>query len=337
MPDRELNQTEHTLLVGLNPIYRPPIRQLLMDQEAVIGRLRQDRETTVTGKVYHYTNEGGLRGILGNGTLLMSDFTKMRDSVEIKFGVDEGMAVLKEEFEREYRASPPHRLFFENVTTVIGKGLSHYFGAYILSTSLDGDSLTQWERYADTGAGYCLAFESSDLDQAFIAFGQSNAFASWTSFEVLYDRDQLRDWMRQFVRNALNTVSRLFFSRQLVSQFSHALAEVSTNLLAAMMMAALYFKHPSYLSEREYRFLVASFPEGDSRRHLPGLRTRQSGAREIDYLTFDWAIGHRHALTSISTGPGKPHAEGRRIITEALSSLGLSTTITQSGIPPTVV
>lgn len=337
MPDRDPTETERSILTELNPIHRTAIGRLLLDQETVIQRLRHDRESTITGKVYHYVNEVGLRGILGSGALWMSDYTKMRDSAEIRFGVDEGIAILREEVQRNYPRSLIHGLFLDNVTAVIGKGLNHYFGAYILSTSLEPDSLTQWERYADTGAGYCLEFESSDLDQAFIAFSRTNSFPSSTSFEVLYDRDQLRDWMRQFVSNALNTVSRLVFVPSLVAPFRRALSTVTTNLLSAMMMCALYFKHYGYHSEREYRFLVGAFPEGDKRRNLPGLRTRQSLGRDVEYLTFDWGTEHRHALTSITTGPGRNPADGRRIVSDVLSGSGLTAEIKQSALPPTVV
>jgi hypothetical protein len=82
---------------------------------------------------------------------------------------------------------------------------------------------------------------------------------------------------------------------------------------------------------------LRTFPQGDSRRNLPDLRTRQSGNREIDHLTFDWAAAHRPALTSVSTGPGKGPVEGWQIVTEALPVLSLTAEIKRSSIPPTVV
>lgn len=139
--------------------------------------------------------------------------------------------------------------------------------------------------------------------------------------------------MVQYVRNALTTVSELSEPPALRRQTARALERIATNLVFAIIFTSLYFKHPSYRSEREYRFLMMTLPDNT----IPGLLMRQSNGQSVGYFPFDWKTGHSRCLTSVCIGPAIDGADGRRIASEVLAPNSLSAEIIRTTIPPTVL
>jgi Protein of unknown function (DUF2971) len=322
--ERSLNPGEQALMDRLNPLHRPPMKRFVIEQEAIIDRLRAERERIKTGKIHHYVkNEVGLRGICA-GHLWMSDYTTLNDSVEIKHGVDTGLKVLKQECEALPR-SERLRVFISAVNGKVRRGLSHYFSAYVSSLSLDGRNPVLWERYADHGTGYSLEFESAILDQAFLVFTKSNGLEASGSFEVIYDDDRLRSIMQEYVHNAIETVAAIVDPPALRRRAEQALNEIASNLLFAFIFTALYFKDTSkdWQEEREYRYLIMTLPD----KRIPGLLFRDAGGQSIGYYPFDWKTGQPQALTSIAAGAANGEAEGKLIIGEVLAASGLSAEI----------
>jgi hypothetical protein len=327
--DRELTASEQATLDKLNPIHQPPVRKLLIDQQDILNTLQEDRRSTPTGMVHHYTDRRGLEGITQSGTLRLSDYTSMQDTSEINYGFGIGMDVLR----REYEESPKTRRlrrFVEGTERLANSGLGTFFDAYVLSLTLNGDELTQWERFADNAAGYCLGFDGPTLDQAFVEFTRENRLEASGSFEVLYSETQLRSLMKQYVQNALEAV--LWLDERFASGADtvRAMHEIGANLLFAFIFTALFFKDPHYHSEREYPFLMMTLPDN----RIPSLLTRPGRGGSIGYFAFDWKSRHAHALRNVCIGPAITEVERRPIVDEALSRAGLSPEVVMSAIPP---
>lgn len=330
MTERPLSESERKIIESLSPAHRDPVRRLFSIQQDILDALQADRRSTPTAMIHHYSDEGGLRGITGNGTLRLSEYTSMSDSSEIKYGCDIGIEELQKAYQAGARTDRQRR-FVEGTVSKAKQGFGTVFNAYILSLTPNGDELTQWDRYAAKTSGYCLGFDATILDAAFVSFTQQKKLEASGSFEVLYEEARLRDLMRQYADNALAAVDRLVEPLALRKQTVEAMQHIGVNLMFAIIFTALFFKHPSYYSEKEYRYLMMTLPD----KTIPGRVTRPArGGGMVGFFELDWKSQHGHALTMIRIGPGKQEAEGRRIVAEALSSTGLSPEIVMSVIPP---
>jgi len=294
--------------------YIPLMQDLDGRQQALLSAFQDERQSTVDEMVYHYTGDIGLYHILGSGKLWVSDYTSMNDPSEINYGVNVGREVLKAEIYR--RGNPQIALAFLHPFEEIAKGGLHPFmSAYVLSMSLDDDELTQWRLYADGGRGFAMGFASRILDRAYAPL--STGLVGGTlggSFRVLYDEARLRAQMQSYVDNALNVILTMpRVDRQAVGRM---FGKIGTNLMFAFIYTALYFKHPAYRTEREYRYLVVTVPGAVP----PGLLKRPRRSKLIDYLEMDWKAQHAASLKSIRVGPA---ADWSRAQTFVMESLGL--------------
>jgi hypothetical protein len=93
----------------------------------------------------------------------------------------------------------------------------------------------------------------------------------------------------------------------------------------------LFFKHPGYLAEQEYRFLKL-FPGGYV--PPPEALLRKRGDTEVRYRAIDWRALAPDSLKVIRIGPAADFDAERSRIEQLLDALGLShVDIVRSPIP----
>src|SRR5262249_34248376 len=115
-----------------------------------------------------------------------------------------------------------------------------------------------------------------------------------------------------YVQNALNVVQTM--PRGPRQHMGLMLGRIGTNLMFAMIYTALYFKHPAYQSEQEYRYLVATAPNTTPL----GMMKRPRRSKLIDYLNLDWKSGFPTSLKSILVGPAADYARAQQFIGDTL-------------------
>jgi hypothetical protein len=330
MAGRKLTANEQAILDKLSPIHRPAVGKLLIAQQDILDALRKDRLSTPTGIVHHYSDKNGLEGITKSGLLWLSDYTTMPDTGEIEYGFNLGMEVLRQAYEDGPKTGRLRR-FLRGTQAVAKRGLPKYFHAYILSLTPKGDALPQWREYADNATGFCLGFNSRILDRAFVSFTKATGLEASGSFKVLYNERRLRSLVTKYVRNAFDAVLWLPERPKFYQEAAEAMKEIGVNLLFAFIFTALFFKHRSYESENEYRYIVMTFPDN----RIPGLKKRRGKkGRRVGYFEFDWRSHHAHALKLVRIGPARKEAQGRQSVRKALAQAHLSAKVVMSGIPP---
>ena len=279
--------------------------------------------------VYHYTGDVGLYQIFASGNLWMSDYTSMNDPSEINYGIKIGVEELKSELGRRGNQVLGLR-FVKTFQSIADSGLHQFMSAYVLSMSIAPDELTQWRLYADGAAGYAMGFDSTILDQAFTSFTTSQSLHGSGSFRGLYDETHLRTQMLTYVRNALDVIQTMPIGP--LQEMGRMLGKIGTNLMYAMIYTALYFKHPAYRSEQEYRYLVVTAPNT-----VPfGMMKRARRNNLIDYLNLDWKTQFSTCLTSIRIGPAADYARGQKFVADTMGlhfAGGPVMRVDQSSIP----
>ena len=100
-------------------------------------------------KIYHYTSMSSFLGMIDNKELWLGNTGTMNDRKETVHFVD----MLQKELELYKRKE-----FFEKVFQQIPM-----YYKYIFCFSKERDDAAQWERYADSAKGVCIAFNVKEL------------------------------------------------------------------------------------------------------------------------------------------------------------------------------
>jgi hypothetical protein len=278
--------------------------------------------------IFHYTRDDGLKGILSTGTFRLTDAFQLNDPTELTHGLkllDEMLV------EAAKNGSSELGVFRDRMKRFVDNGgvreTAHYF---VGSFSLLGDDLPQWRSYADDGRGFALEFDAGRLERAF-AQPPGGAFGTAT-FPVSYDEADIVQLYRELVRFAAPLVSlprsRPMTSEELRTYFF----DLEMRFTLAALRRNLFFKHPAYLSEREYRFLqIHQAFVGET----VETEVRQRGEDTVRFRSLNWLAEAPEALRSVIVGPASVGLPGPRLrAREWLDAVGLQDVpIRDSGLP----
>ena len=125
-------------------------------------------------RLYHYTNDDGLRGILKSGQLWLTNIFKLNDPSEVSHGFDIGVKALTSSRADGTPQSKEFARVLEAFYNRVGiQGSAKFF---VCSFSWHEDDLCQWRAYADNGRGYALEFDAAALDAVVKSEAHTEAF-----------------------------------------------------------------------------------------------------------------------------------------------------------------
>jgi hypothetical protein len=285
--------------------------------KTVSSRKRPDR-------IYHYTDDAGLKGILEHGTLWLTDICRLNDPSELDHGVKIGI----KELEKMVIGCPREcQEFFKILASVTEdhdlkgaaqtedhkiQGSAHYF---VCSFSSCGDDLGQWRAYAANGSGFALEFDSAALEDGFTQNRPTelNAEDHAVSFPITYKDAKLADLDRQIIERMLGLIS-LPRGRNLNNDEINSYTwELALSLILQAAHAAIFFKHQAYKNEREYRFLETYRVEEP---HKVELRYRPCSV--VRYRNFYWRGVAPGALKRILIGPAADKTKAAKFAQDCL-------------------
>ena len=255
------------------------VQQFCIEAERIIGQdspfVRSITSQKPPDIIYHYTNETGLKGILESGKLWLTEIGGLNDPSELKHGFDVAIKTLK----KMVASGPPEsRIFARDLELIAKRGtIQKAADFFICSFSLCSDDLGQWRAYADNGRGFALGFDAAALESR----------ANLDSFPLTYDDDKLAEIDREIVAKVLH-----------LARLPDYKDDLSIAFMTYVTNAAIYFKHPAYKFEKEYRFLeVFSFDD------MPPVRERVRGNELVRYRELDWGRVAPDAFKEIVIGP----------------------------------
>lgn len=199
--------------------------------------------------IYHYTSPRGMEGILGNSTLRFSDRYFLNDSSEGNYTLQ----LCKDNIDYLISDTTCPRLKKAVIDTcdsnmqVQQNGLFH---VYVLSLSLDADSLCLWNYYTknDSIQGYNLKFFPKQLKSALSPLLKDEySSISIVGGQVLYSQQKqlkiLKDIASKFVG--------------LSASYDHRyVANAATLMVDKMMQVGAFFKKACFSIENEYRIVL---------------------------------------------------------------------------------
>jgi hypothetical protein len=267
------------------------------------------RHSDYPHELWHYTDASGLKGILEEGELWLSDVTLLNDRSELSRAVDVAEEVLNEIF-GENTISPVVREYFQSFLTGI-KGHREDRRTYgFINPSFvgcfckQGDSLHLWRSYTEHGKGYSIGLFPDFITQYLTPLRVSEIAVvkrtsemrrdvSWQSRlykpswrEVIYRSEEQKDLLKRlfdaFVQVAsdfetdlptgnVNNWTKIAFVSRLETVFNSYLS---------------CFKDPAFENEQEWRLIYTLAPDSEVRGDFPEARIhyRLFGDYMVPYL-----------------------------------------------------
>lgn len=278
------------------------------------------------GLLYHYTDSGGLKGILENLCIWATDVQFLNDAQELQFGRNELYEALGEyakeiapEGTPEGSAECSRAAIVMGARSYIEEGnsaqLSGYFSPYVACFCEEGDLLSQWRGYA-SGGGYAIGFKSEALRQvALIDPRTGNQAPSMMGSEVNLIRVTYGpDAISEMVSSVIGKIA----PRPQAHSGVHGHYQAGTVVIPALAR----IKHEAFREEREWRLLTA--PESAV------AEFRTSGLGLVPYLTLKIDSA---AIQEVVVGPGSHMNLRLEGVRRLLKKLELSRVVRRSEAP----
>ncbi|MEI6439619.1 MAG: DUF2971 domain-containing protein [Alphaproteobacteria bacterium] len=277
--------------------------------------------------IYHYTNDVGLRGIIESGKIWIANAFKLNDPTEVIHGFSCLMAALKL---RRDSDKPEIAAFVEGFEAFVREGgIQEAAHIYVCSFSESNDDLGQWRAYGDNGCGFALAFDSKEIETAFVVNAKARKLAAST-FPVNYDHgaiERIQNTLVELILPLLSLPRGKQISGEAISSY---FKNLSVLLSSSGMLSSLFFKHEAYANEKEYRLQLIH--QGGS--HPPSVKFRTRPHGLIDYLEFDWRSVAPGALKKIVVGPAGDRDRANQFARDCLQAFGgIGVEIVPSTIP----
>lgn len=277
--------------------------------------------------LYHYTSMSALLSIVKSGRIWATHFRFLNDRSEIKTMWDAVQSRLEERIVKEGSADVAHALS-EVAEAVKGRRSSNEF---VASFSENGDDLTQWRSYCNSGAGVSLGFSNTALESWWVS-DPAGGQPSWVGgrlMKIRYLDDKNIAALDPVIDNALDIADQLSGEQGFFGTMQHK--DIAR---AALGLVAPSYKHAAFRHECEWR-LVVNKPH----KPMPGRRFRPGISMLIPYVEVDlnrnlkFELSETYMLRKVIVGP-TPNPE---LAEEALRSLfetsGHRVDVERSSIP----
>jgi len=269
----------------------------------------------IPSKLYHYTSQQGLLGILGNNSkpcIWMTDILYLNDSSELTHTLE---LVKSEIMERKDKLSsqgiPAYRADQQNLSTndKIYDALElieticdsfdnfqhdRFIENFVFSLSTNGDDLSQWRGYCPDG-GYSIGFTTEKL------LSIMKHSEDYELKECIYD---LRSKDKE-IKSIFDLVDTCC-----ASDNNFVVSEIALATYVKIVFAAGFIKHDSFKSEQEYRIIFRGLNYDK--------KYRTGKSMIIPYMEFSPVDKHNLLpINEIVVGP-TPHPELSRLSIERL-------------------
>lgn len=215
--------------------------------------------------IYHYTSPSGLKSILQNKTLWVSDFAFLNDKSENRYLYE----VLGKTLKKPKPSLKLNADFLCELTTILNhrtNNIPYNYYRYICSFSSNPDSLSLWNYYTKTatGAGYNIGFDLKLLLSNISPSPEKELKCS----KVLYEPTEQIDLLEKAVVG--------YNSAYESAPTAEEKCQVLSELKSCLDILSAYIKHPAFINEEEVRICItqkrdASIPRDADYREANGI------------------------------------------------------------------
>jgi hypothetical protein len=213
-------------------------------------------------RLYHYTNQQGLIGIIRDQTFWATKIAFLNDGRELSYGFDLARDYLSRH--KRFHADDTDGLVLRKLHEYIDRVSS--MDVFVASFTGDGDLLSQWRGYGRPGDCYSLGFPSAYLAESWLS-------KMWDLAACIYDHDSQVRGITTIIEQAKDRFAFLRDYPDGTDKTPEKLAEsVGWEWIYKLVRLSARIKHPSFKEEAEWRLI--SSPLTDSPRLFrPGRHT----------------------------------------------------------------
>ena len=241
--------------------------------------------------LYHYTDVTGLFNIVKDNCLWATHYKFLNDNTELRWALSRAKYFLEKK--RRFQKSAFVSAFIDEALSRIDANNSP-FEAYLLCLSSERDSLSQWRAYGGR-KGYAIGIDFEDLSVMSFPIVEHSWFV-----KVEYNKST----QDTVISTAINEVFALLRRAEKNNQrISKEWARLYFDVIVAEL--SIYFKHPAFKDEAEWRMVLVQPTDGVS--------YRPTNRGLVPYLNIAFPLGGqpRVPIKSVRLGPGAdPMKEG---------------------------
>jgi hypothetical protein len=267
--------------------------------------------------LYHYTDQGGLLGIISNGELWATNVNYMNDATESYTAIRIAERWLsKTEYNLDNYIDleiAPERVSIRQRTAIsMSKSLRNIAetgNVCVACFCVDDDLLSQWRGYAANSFGYSVGFKSAGL----MIFGNKEGFRLG---KCIYDiQSQLR---------IIRQICDHYLDESIIE--SHAIEDIIQKFVHSVRECGAFFKSPGFSEEKEWRLVCPEFP-------MNRVRFRRGKSFIIPYGSCGIGKMTNSCINGIRIGPC-PHVElAKAAVSKLLHKNGICQRVEHSSIP----
>ncbi len=256
-------------------------------------------DAPLPARVFHYTDAGGLLGIVKTGSLFATDFRFLNDHSELSYAYELAQAVAGELL-KEY-SGPVEKAFLTAAT----QDWPHVYreGPYYLTCFTElKNSLGQWRAYSGR-QGYSLEFPG-DMCSRFGGSEKVNRQAPGnTLVRVEYKVKVQKNYIRNLLRRVINKVCSASHLKG-VGSLAEAVRPMVGWYWPRIERVAYRFKHPDFAVEKEWRLVTWWGKEDEEYRPGDLGITPYTRHQQLRSWTFNQQAGQGNLLPIVSVRHG---------------------------------
>lgn len=296
--------------------------------------------------LWHFTDAGGLLGMLQNNQLWFTDAKFLNDYSEMSYALGVIESIINEHLENTEYSQPVSEYLSDMLTTVksrVKSDLEVGFmnPAFVCCFCEEKDSLHLWRAYTNNGKGYSFGFfveaifqKMSQIKIKETAVATRQLHETWYPLNpyfcrVIYEKKQQHEIIGKLIETVVNAINANPDCFPLGHENNLQKIAALSKIYSLFYLCLFCFKDPSFAGEREWRLVYARrFGAEDNLETLPeaAIHYRVSGNYIVPYLKVnagrkilidepaDSPELNKLVFETIYTGPGLDYELARSTI-----------------------
>lgn len=226
--------------------------------------------------VYHYTSPEGLFEIIKKQNVRFTDCQYMNDKSEFMY-IREPLLKALRKCEGELKFKHYSELIVKEILVNYGERTTEYIPPkagstnghlktsdkrhYVFCTSKSDDSLGMWHYYTKgkNYQGYNIGFDEKKLVKDVVEKSSGGYNYTFKHFKIIYNEQNQIDMLEKFLREVDKEIVSMCENDK--DEFEKYDGESYSKIVFSGMLDyreyQLMFKHPAYVDEKEYRFVLS--------------------------------------------------------------------------------
>ncbi|WP_440972620.1 DUF2971 domain-containing protein [Pseudomonas koreensis] len=195
--------------------------------------------------LFHYTNAGGLLGILKTSRLWATNYRFLNDAQEVRYGFELYKLVVENRMSQN-KGAVVSEFLMRTLRTVnaFDSGYDCYIACFCESDGL----LNQWRDYASSGGGYAIGIKSCFMQRENI----NDLSQDFVLRKVIYQEEKQRVLLSQVLDSTVAALAEAAKDAK-VEEANLLIARACSFVRSHIADYLLCFKHPAFEYENEWR------------------------------------------------------------------------------------